>query len=177
MQQVKLLLNEGLFMKKVFAVFVLFLACCCSCFSQSGDPKPGSPVPTFLMRMTNGKTYTSKDIPKNKPFVLIYFAPDCEHCMVLMDELFKKIHQLDNATVVMITFKTLPELAGFEKKYQTAKYKNIKTGTEGVTYVLRNYYRLDKTPFTAVYDKKGMLAFSYKNETPVNEMLSRLKKL
>ncbi len=75
----------------------------------------------------------------------------------------------------MITFK--PLLSAFEKKYNISKYPNIKVGTEGYTYVLRNYYRLDKTPFTAVYDKKGMLAFFYKNETPVDEMLARVKKL
>jgi hypothetical protein len=39
--------------------------------------------------------------------------------------------------------------------------------------VLRNYYQLDKTPL----DKKRKLAFFYKNETPVNEMLGRFKKI
>jgi len=94
-----------------------------------------------------------------------------------MDELFKKIHQLDNATVVMITFRAPNDVAWFERKYQTAQFPNIKVGTEGTSYVLRNYYRLDKTPFTAMYNKKGKLEYSYKNETPVAEMLARFKKL
>jgi hypothetical protein len=77
----------------------------------------------------------------------------------------------------MITFKPLNELTAFEKKYNVPKYQNIRVGTEGTTYIVRNYYKLQKTPFTAVYDKKGMLVFSYKEETPVDEMLARLKKL
>jgi hypothetical protein len=94
-----------------------------------------------------------------------------------MDELFKKIHQLNAATIVMVTFVQPKDVAWFERKYQTAKYPNIKVGTEGTTYVLRKFYRLDKTPFTAVYNKKGKMAFSYKNDTPVGEMLARFKKL
>src|SRR4051812_29959357 len=142
-------------------------------YSQSADPKPGSPIPTFRILQTNGKYYSDKDIQKNKPFVLIYFAPDCDHCIKMMDELFKKIHELDRSTIVLVTFKPVNDLPWFEKKYQTAKFPNIRVGTEGTSYILRNYYRLDRTPFTAVYDKKGKLAFSYKDETPVNTMLDR----
>ncbi len=164
-------------MKTIFTTIAFFILSLGYSFSQSQEANPGSPIPQFRMMLTNGSYFTTKDIQKNKPFVLIYFAPDCGHCTVLMDQLFKKIHQLDKATVVMVTFKSPGELAGFEKKYQTGKYPNIKVGTEGISYVLRNYYRLNKTPFTAVYNKRGLLAYSYKEETPVNEMLARLNKL
>jgi thiol-disulfide isomerase/thioredoxin len=163
-------------MKNAIFLVLFTVASVCS-YSQISDPKPGSAIPAFRMSMSNGSSYSDKEIPKNKPLVLIYFAPDCEHCMKLMDELFKKIHQLDKATIVMVTFERTTDVAWFERKYQTIKYSNIKVGTEGTTYVLRKFYRLDKTPFTAVYDKKGKLAFSYKNETPVDEMLARFKKL
>lgn len=163
-------------MKKTIAIFLLVIISKCI-FGQPGDPAPGSPIPSFRIALANGIYYSNKDIPGSKPFVLIYFAPDCDHCTVLMDQLFKQIHALDKSSVVLVTFKPVADLVAFEKKYQTAKYKNITVGTEGISYVLRNYYRLDKTPFTAVYDKKGKLAFFYKNETPVNTMLERLKKL
>lgn len=164
-------------MKKNLLLACLLVFCFWGSFSQTGMVKNTPAIPTFRMQLTNGQYFSSADVQKNKPFVLIYFAPDCDHCLVLMDKLFKKIHQLDKTSVVMITFKPLPELSAFEKKYNTSKYPNIKVGTEGYTYALRNYYRLDKTPFTAVYDKKGMLAFFYKNETLVDEMLARVKKL
>ncbi|MCW3110549.1 MAG: hypothetical protein JWQ09_5055 [Segetibacter sp.] len=164
-------------MKNIVLSIFLIIGFVSVSICQTTDPKPGSAIPSFRMLRTNGTYYSNKEIPKNKPFVLIYFAPDCEHCIKLMDELFKKIHQLDKATVVMVTFEQPKDVAWFERKYQIAQYPNIKVGTEGVSYVLRNYYRLNKTPFTAVYDKKGKLAFSYKDETPVNEMLARFKKL
>jgi thiol-disulfide isomerase/thioredoxin len=146
-------------------------------FSQATDPRPGSAIPSFKMLMTNNKYFSDKEIQKNKPFVLVYFAPDCDHCIKLMDELFKKIHQFDKATIVLMTFKPLRDLFWFEEKYHTPRFANIKVGTEGVSYKLRNFYRLDKTPFTAVYDRKGNLAFSFKDETPVAELINRFKKL
>ena len=164
-------------MKYIFLSLLTIVLFATFSSAQISDPRPGSSIPTFKMLMTNGKYFSSKDIQPNKPFVLIYFAPDCDHCIKLMDELFKKIHQLDNATVVMITFRAPNDVAWFERKYQTAQFPNIKVGTEGTSYVLRNYYRLDKTPFTAMYNKKGKLEYSYKNETPVAEMLARFKKL
>ena len=164
-------------MRSIFISFLFSLSFISFSFGQSADPKPGSAIPAFRMQLSNGSYYSDGEISKNKPLVLIYFAPDCDHCIKLMDALFKKIHQLDKATVVMVTFERITDVAWFERKYQTAKYPNIKVGTEGVTYVLRKYYKLDKTPFTAVYDKRGKLAFSYKNETPVDDMLTRCKKL
>ena len=77
----------------------------------------------------------------------------------------------------MITFEMPKDVAWFERKYQTAIYPNIKVGTEGTSYVLRKFYKLDKTPFTALYNKNGQLAFSYKNETPVADLLMRYKKI
>lgn len=164
-------------MKHIFLPVFIFIALATGLSAQSAEPTPGSGIPAFRMAMTNGRYFTDKDILKDKPLVLIYFAPDCDHCIKLMDQLFSKIHQLDKATIVMITFESPRDVAWFERKYKTFEYPNIKVGTEGTSYVLRKYYRLDKTPFTAVYNKKGKLAYSYKNETPVDEMLSRFKKL
>ncbi|MCW3080723.1 redoxin domain-containing protein [Segetibacter sp.] len=164
-------------MKQIFLTIFLSILLFSGAYSQVDNSKPGSAIPAFKILKTNGSYFTSNDIRKNSPFVLIYFAPDCDHCIKLMDQLFKKIHDFDKATLVMVTFKAPTDVAWFERKYQTAQFKNITVGTEGTSYVLRNHYRLDKTPFVAVYDKKGKLAFSYKNEPSANEILARFKKV
>lgn len=172
-----MLFKGRVLMKKIIVFAFLVIISVSNSFGQKAVTSPYKLLPQFKMLQTNETYFSSAEIPKNKPVVLIYFAPDCDHCIVLMDKLFKKIHQLDKTSIVLITFKPVPELSAFEKKYNTAKYPNIKVGTEGYTYYLRNFYKLQKTTFTAVYDKKGMFAFSYTNETPVDEMLARLKKL
>jgi cytochrome oxidase Cu insertion factor (SCO1/SenC/PrrC family) len=42
---------------------------------------------------------------------------------------------------------------------------------------LRYYYKIEHTPFTALFDKKGKLIASYRNETPVDELVKKIKAL
>ena len=134
-------------------------------------------IPPFKMTLSNNKIFNATDLPKGKPLVLIYFDPDCDHCQKLMAELFKKINSFKKAEMVLITFKPVTEVAGFEKKYATSKYANMKVGTEGTLFYLRNYYKLVKMPFTALYDSKGNYSYSYRDETPVDDLIKRLQGL
>ena len=135
------------------------------------------PLPSFQLQLSDGKTFSSKNISHSQPLILIYFAPDCEHCQVLMDAVFKRVNEFKGAQVIMATFKPVNEVADFERHYQTHKYKNIKVGTEVPVFLFRAYYQLVNTPFTALYDKHGKLVVSYKTETPIDELIQRLKKL
>jgi len=145
----------------------LFLSA--SVFSQS--------LPPFKMYRSDKTIFNAAELPKTKPVILIYFDPECEHCQKLMKELFEKIDALKKAEIIMVTFKSIEEVAGFEKLHSTQKYSNIIVGTEGVGFYLRNYYGLVTMPFTALYDKKGNLNYSYRKETQVDDLINRLKKL
>jgi len=134
-------------------------------------------IPPFKMYRSDKTIFSAAELPKTKPVVLIYFDPDCDHCQKLMKELFEKINAFKKAEIIMVTFKPIEEVAEFEKKNNTQKYQNIIVGTEGVGFYLRNYYGLTKMPFTALYDKKGSLAYSYRKETLVDDLIKRLKKL
>lgn len=134
-------------------------------------------MPSFKMQLTNGTVFSSKNLSHEKPVLIIYFAPDCEHCQVLMNAVFKKIKDFKKAQMVMVTFKPLNEVIAFQKNYQTAKYPNIKVGIEMPIFFFRKYFNLQQTPFTALYNKQGKLIASYKNETPVNDLIRRLKGL
>ena len=134
-------------------------------------------IPPFKMTLSNNKIFNAVDLPKGKPLVIIYFDPDCDHCQKLMTELFKKINSFKKAEMVLITFKPVTEVAEFEKKYTTSKYANMKVGTEGTLFYLRNYYKLVKMPFTALYDSQGNYSYSYRDETPVDDLIKRLNGL
>ena len=134
-------------------------------------------LPSFKIMMTNGQYFSASDLSKKEPVVLIYFSPDCEHCQKLMTEVFKNINKFKHSQLVLITFKPIDDLRGFERQYHTANYSFIKSGTEGNTFFIRYYYKLATTPFTALFDKKGNLIVSYRKETPVNELLKQLKGL
>lgn len=137
----------------------------------------GDTLPPFKMLLSNGRYFTADDLRKGKPVVLIYFAPDCEHCQQLLQEVFKNMNVFKKAELVLVTFKPVSELLLFERSYQTAKYSNVNVGTEGTTFYLRNFYKMQNTPFTAVYDKSRKLVSAYRKEPPVDDLIKRLNSL
>ena len=134
-------------------------------------------IPPFKIMLSDNRVFSADELPKGKPLILVYFDPDCDHCQMLMKNLFSKIDEFKKAEIVMVTFKSIPELAAFEKEHDISKYPNIKTGTEGTSFYLRYYYGLEKMPFTALYDKHGKLNYSYKEQTSVDDLIRRLKKV
>ena len=158
--------NRYAFLIINFLFFIFFYT---SAFAQS--------IPPFKMLLTNGKTFYAKELPQGKPVVIIYFAPDCEHCQTLMNGVFKQINNFKKVEMVMVTFKPLNEVADFEKNYQTYKYSNIIVGTEIPAFFFRLYYHLVNTPFTILFDKQGKYIYSYRKETPIDDLVNRVKML
>ena len=127
------------------------------------------------MVLPNGGNFSADSLKKNKPVVLIYFAPDCGHCQALMKELFATVSDFNKAEVVLITFKPLAELQPFVQQYNINQYSNFKVGTEVPIFFIRYFYNVTTTPFTALYDKKGKLVQAYRRETTVPDLIKRLK--
>lgn len=159
--------------KFLFVATILFL----TSFTYLPTSAVAQSVPGFQMQLSNGRIFSAKNLSPQKPTILIYFAPDCEHCQILMDELFKKIGSFKKAQIVMVTFENSHEVIGFERLHQTERFSNIKVGTEIPTFFLRNYYKLQRTPFTALFDKRGKMVVSYKDQTPVNDLIRHLNNL
>src|SRR5687768_15181426 len=120
----------------------------CLLFSLSLKAQPakvgGGLLPAFRMTKTTGRVFESRQLAGGRPVLLIYFAPDCDHCMVLLDAFFKKVADFKNAEIVLVTFKPVQDLLLIEKKYGTARLSNLHVGTEGLSFFLRNYYRMQK---------------------------------
>ena len=87
-------------------------------------------LPAFTMLLTDGKTFGTMDLPRSKPVLLIYFAPDCEHCQLLLNEFFQKIAAFKNIQVLLVTFKPVRDLVAFEKSFKTRAYPNLHVGMQ-----------------------------------------------
>jgi thiol-disulfide isomerase/thioredoxin len=134
-------------------------------------------LPEFKVKLTDGTTISSTKTLGKKPLLVIYFAPDCEHCRKLMDQLIPQMNAFKNIEILMATFESLNDVAWFENHYKTKNYPNIKVGMESPVFFLKNFYHLERTPFTALFDKKGKLMVSYKEYTPVSELIKWVKLL
>lgn len=163
-------------MKNLFFFLIAGLVAVFS-FAHPVQEAPAGDIPPFKILRTNGRFFTAAELPKNKPVLLIYFAPDCGHCITLMNDFFRHVNAFKGVTVVMATFKPLDELSGFERRFKTASYANIITGTEGNTFFLRYHYNVANTPFTVLFDKDGKQVKVYTKETIIQDLLAQVKQL
>ena len=134
-------------------------------------------LPPFSILQPNGKNYRAQNLPFEKPIIIIYFSPDCEDCLSFMDKFFTRIKDFNKASIVMISYFPIKDLAKFSAKYKTANYKNIIVGTEGSSFFVKDYYKIMDLPFAALYDKDGNIQSYYQKNIPVKELISKLKKL
>jgi len=136
----------------------------------------GKLFPFQIMR-PNGKIFIAQNLPYEKPIVIIYFSPDCEDCLSFMDKFFDKVVNFKKVSVVMISYLPIEEVTKFAVKYKTANYKNIIVGTEGSSFLVKDYYKITEIPFLALYDKNGNIQCSYQKNIPLNDIIAKLQKL
>ena len=162
-------------MKKKFIIQMLLRAL--MLFTASVLQAQKGKMPAFKFTQSNNKVIKAEDLPKNKPILLIYFSPECDHCETVMKEFFKQPAKFASASVAMVTFLPMPKLLDFEKKFPTKKYANVYSGSEGGTFFIKDYYKLDEIPFVALYDKNRNLVKSYLRNVPLDEISAKLKTL
>lgn len=140
---------------------------------------PGKTVklPPFRITQANGQIYKAEELPLGKAILLIYFSPDCDHCEKLMTDFVKYAEAFKNASVVMITYLPVERVAQFNKDYSISRFPNIVVGTEGMTFFVRNYYKLMEMPFAALHDKNGNLIKSFSRNVPLKDLSNRLNQL
>ena len=162
--------------KKVLSIGFVFL-CAAVLFLCASQSAAAQTIPPFRMQLTNGKIFSVQNVSKKTSLIIIYFAPDCEHCQVLIHGLLKRINEFKKAQIILVSFEPLNMVLNFEKEYHLTAYPNIKCGTEIPTFYFKNLFNIAKTPFTALYNKNGKLIISYKNETPLDDLIKHLNAL
>ena len=160
---------EIIYMKSSLSVALLLF-----CFSHLAISQSN---PDFKMQLTNGKMFTTQDLSNSKPTIIIYFAPDCEHCQALIGNLLKRIDEFKKSRIVLAGFESLQQVSTFENGYDLNSYSFIKTGIENPVFFFRDYYHLENTPFTALYDKNRKYVISYQRQTPVYDLIKHLNAL
>ncbi len=107
--------------------------------------------------------------------MLVYFSPDCDHCHDFFKQVIQDYNHFKEVQIVMISDHPIPELKKFETTYHLSKYKNIKVGTEGMTYKIRRHYQITKFPFIALFDKAGKELSVYRDAQSTKLICQMLK--
>ena len=103
-------------------------------------------VPPFQIDQSNGKLFRAQDLPIDKPIIIIYFSPDCEECQEFTEAMLTRMDDFWKASVVMITYLPVLNVAQFVSKYRLHIYPNIFVGTEGNNFIVRYYFNIQRFP-------------------------------
>lgn len=131
-------------------------------------------IPPFNILLTNNKYLKAADLTKNMPLMLVYFDPDCDHCKEFTGSFISHINDLKQTQIVMISFTPVAAIKKFETEFKLGQYANIKLGTEGLTFVVQRYYNIQKFPFIAIFNKKGVVISTYYKVPAIDELITKL---
>ena len=162
-------------MKKL-SYFLWLLTLVFSLHAQTVQNPNKKGLPAFDILQVNGSHFKVADLKKGQPVMLVYFDPDCDHCVLFAKELVKQIDAFSNVEIVMITYVPMQSLKGFKAQVGLGKYPRIKVGTEGSSFVVRYHYNIIQFPYLALHDKAGLLFATYESEVPAPAQLAAMFK-
>lgn len=135
---------------KKITIFLFAFLVGLSVFAQKG-------IAHFKITQVNGKEYTYNELKKNTETVLVYFSPTCDHCIHFTEELLKHEKDLKNKQVIMVTYQPMPDVKTFDSTYKISTKPNFKIGTEGYSFIVQKFYKIQRFPYIVLYDKQMQL--------------------
>ena len=131
-------------------------------------------LPTFSIRQPDSSWFSRSQLKEGKPVLILYFSPDCGHCMLETEDMISKMKSLKNLQVVMVTSREFDEMKNYADHYKLHRFSNVKIGRDAQRTISK-YYEVKFTPFSALYSKNGKLLKSYKKGIDWPELISQLK--
>jgi len=157
--------------KTVVSFFLMTL----SAFA-AGQIKQEKLVPFFDIVQADGKHLKATDLAQGQPAMIVYFDPDCEHCVTFIDDILKNAGAFKNAEVVLVTYVPLRQLKNYVSESGLNNYPQIKAGTEGTRFTVRYHYDVIQFPYVALHDRNGKMFASFESDVPgATELASMLR--
>jgi len=161
-------------MKHLFIIFFLLVSIS-SVSAQTAEVLPpyrkDPRLPDFTIQQTDGSFFSKAQLPKCDYTVIIYFAPDCNHCQYEATEIIKNMDSLKNVFFVFAAYRPLDEIREFAEKYGLNTFPNIRTGRDP-KYYIPAFFEVKFTPFVAVYDRQWMFVQAYEKGVEASELIA-----
>jgi thiol-disulfide isomerase/thioredoxin len=132
-------------------------------------------LPVFKMMAAPDSTpYSSEILKKNKPVIIMFFNPDCDHCQRETKEIMAYKKELKDIQIVMISSLSFTLIRDFYKDYNIASMPNIAMGQD-INYALRLKYRPTNFPGMYLYDASHKLVKVYAGNVSIPTLLDAFK--
>ena len=132
-------------------------------------------LPAFNINvLPDSAAFTSNNIKKNSPFVIMFFNPDCDHCQKETKELLAYKEELKGLQILMVSSSSYTEIKDFYQEYGLSSMYNIRVGQD-VNFKLGSIYKIRTYPSIFVYDNKATLAKAFVGNIGVPAILDAVK--
>lgn len=164
--------------KQVIFMFLLFFTGIISVYAQKDTITPAYQrypgIPPFTLMALDSTTFTRDALTKNKPVLLMYFSPDCDHCQHQTKDMLADMEQLKQVQILMCSYQPLPQMQAFYKDYALSKYPNILMGRD-ISYFFPPFFQMKNLPFMALYNKKFVLIKIYEGNHRIEKLSGSFK--
>src|SRR5688572_32126208 len=118
-------------------------------------------IPAFNINLVpDSSFYSNANLQENKPFMIMFFSPDCDHCQKQTKDILAYKNELKNLQILMVSVLPNKFNRPFFEEYKLDAVPNIKLGTD-LSYKLRQLYQVKTLPAMYVYDVNGNLAKAF----------------
>lgn len=157
--------------KAVFTFITVFMALGAIAQIDTSQKYFKSPfIPAFNIRkVPDSSSFTNNMLQKNKPTIIVFFDPDCDHCQEATKKFTSKIDRFKDVQILMVTIMQFDRTKKFYKDYNLANFPNIIL-TRDAVFDLPKFYQVHSIPDVYVYDKNGKLMKHYRKDIPVDEI-------
>ena len=163
--------------RTIYILFYLLLSVLTIGQGLGQQPQRQTSMPAFRILLTDGRNFSYKDLQPNKPTMLIYFAPECDHCKEYTHQLTSVLDNFKNTQVIMVSYFPLPKMQQFYKEFKLDRFKNVKLGTEGNAFVVPAYFKIETFPFTVLFNKDRKVTNIYRQPPAMTVLYESVKKL
>lgn len=164
-------------MKRIILLVVL-VAGSLALWGQNQEP-PFKRFPTVppvkLLLADSASFFTKENYRKNKPVMIMFFSPGCDHCQHETEEIMKRKDDFKDIQIVMCTLAPLWEMNAFYKEYHLAQLPDVVVGRD-FQYVLPTFYQIRNFPYLAFYDRKQHLISTFEGTLSVDKILEAFGK-
>ncbi len=161
---------------KKFSGVLLLLVIICSVPAQTVTSQNKKGIPPFSIMQTNGIVFKAADLKKDQPLMMVYFDPDCDHCLQFTTDMLKQLPAFGNVQIIFVTYVPVEGVRSFKARVGLDKYPDIIVGTEGNNFIVRYHYDVMLFPYLALHDKTGNLFATYESEVPAPAKLAAMFK-
>lgn len=150
-------LQSNIVMKNILFLLLHFFAI--TAFAQNVSPA-GEKLPSFKFTDLNGKTFTDKNIPNGKPFLIMYFDPGCDHCEMEAKWLSESIDKFKSWNLYFVSISDPVEIGKFRDRFFAGKSNCIFLSDIEVS-IFKSFKNMYNTPTINVYKKDKTLQKQY----------------